>query len=134
MSKKIFIIEDDINLLSGLQAKLSVEGFSVIASSGNCDIDELINNIKLSKPDYVILDLILPVLDGFEILKIIKADKDLSGISVFIFTSLGDDDSRHRSKRLGADYYFIKDDFMIDDFVLKFKKIISNKERITHNA
>ena len=130
MSKKIFIIEDDINILSSLQAKLSVEGFSVIASSGHCDMDELINNIKLSKPNYIILDLILPVLDGFEVIKRIKADKDLSGTSVFIFTSLGDDDSQHRSKRLGADYYFIKDNFVIDDFILKFKKIISNIGKI----
>jgi len=134
MSKKIFIIEDDINLLSGLQAKLRIEGFSVITSSGHCDINELINNIKLSNPNYIILDLILPVLDGFEVIKRIKADKDLSGISVFIFTSLGDDDSGHRSKKFGADYYFIKDNFAIDDFILKFKKIIKNKERVTHNA
>ncbi|MBA3047853.1 response regulator [Patescibacteria group bacterium] len=134
MSKKIFIIEDDINLLSGLQAKLRVDGFLVETSSGNCGINELVNNIKLSKPDYIILDLILPCLDGFEILKSVKSGKDLQGVPVFIFTNLSDEDTRSRSKKLGADYYFIKDDFMIDDFVLKFKKIISNKERATRNA
>ncbi|MDP2766786.1 MAG: response regulator, partial [Candidatus Methanoperedens sp.] len=84
MSKKILIIEDDVNILYGLQAKLSVEGFSVKAEAGDSGIEEILFKIKFFKPDYVILDLMLPMIDGFDVLSAIKADNEISGIPVFI--------------------------------------------------
>lgn len=128
MTKKIFIIEDDVNVLYGLQAKLSIEGFSVKPETGNSGIEEILLKLKLFKPDYVILDLMLPLIDGFDMLSAIKADSETSGIPVFIFTNLSDNDSKARSEKLGADYYFIKSDFAVDEFVAKFKKIIKNKK------
>lgn len=130
MEKKIFIVEDDANNLFALQAKLSLEGFSVKTDTGSGSIEELILTIKIFKPDYIILDLILPNLDGFDILKSVKAEKDLSGTSVFIFTNLSDNDSKSKGEKLGADYYFIKNKFLVDEFITKFKKIIINKEKV----
>lgn len=130
MQKRVFIIEDDVNNLYSLQAKLSVEGFAVKTETGNSEIEEVINKIKLYKPDYIILDLILPKIDGFDILSAIKSDKDFSNIAVFVFTNLSDMDSKIRSEKLGADYYFIKNEFVIDEFVNKFNNIIKNKEKI----
>lgn len=128
MPKKILIIEDDANILYSLQAKLSAEGFSVKAETGNSGVKEILLKIKLFKPDYVILDLMLPLIDGFDMLSAIKADSEISGVPVFIFTNLSDSDSKVRSEKLGADYYFIKSDFAVDEFVAKFKKIIKNKK------
>ena len=132
MPKKILIIEDDANLLYGMQAKFNVAGFQVMADAGLSKKDAL-NKVKNFKPDFVILDLILPQIDGLELLEEFKADQEISSIPVFIFTNLSDQDSKSRGLDLGADYYFIKDDFSIDEFVDKVKKIVENKEKITDN-
>lgn len=129
MAKKIFIIEDDANLLYGLQAKLRVEGFDVVADEGIDEI-EVTKKLKSSSPDYIILDLILPHIDGFEMIKKIKADEVLKNIPVFVFSNLSDNDSRTRSMDLGAEQFFIKNDFSVDEFVEKIKKIIINKTKI----
>ncbi len=126
-NKKIFILEDDVNLLYGLEAQFSADEFVVESSEGEEELEELLDNIRSFSPDYMILDLILPKLDGFEIIKRIKEDEELSNLSIFIFTDLSDEDSKNRSLELGADYYFIKDDFDTYEFAEKVKKIIGNQ-------
>lgn len=127
-NKKILIIEDDANLLYGLQAKFRVENFEVITDEG-ADKTEAMEKIKALKPDYIILDIILPKINGFNMLSDIKADPAISKIPVFIFTNLSDSDSRQKGAALGADFYLIKDELNLDEFVAKFKKIIENKEK-----
>lgn len=127
--KKIFILEDDVNILYGLEAQFSADEFIVESSEGEEEQEELLDNIRSFSPDYMILDLILPKLDGFEIVKRIKEDEELSDLPIFIFTDLSDEDSKNRSLELGADYYFIKDDFDTYEFAEKVKKIIGNKTK-----
>lgn len=127
--KKIFIIEDDVNLLYGLESQFGADDFEVESSQGDEELSELIEAITSFDPDYIILDLLLPKNDGFEVIKKLKEDGDLSGKPIFIFTDLSDDDSRNRSLELGADYYFIKDEFDPYEFSDKVKRIIENKER-----
>ncbi|HOZ56391.1 MAG TPA: response regulator [bacterium] len=127
MGKKIFIVEDDVILLSSLQAKFSVEGFNVLVHNGAGDINEIIKLIKISMPDLIILDLILPKVDGFELLGSIKAADSISGIPIFVFSNLSDDDSKKKCFSLGAEQYFVKSDFNLDQFIEKIKKIIFNK-------
>ena len=129
LGSKILIVEDDANLLYGLQAKFRVEGFETITDEGADNLG-LMEKIKTLKPDYIVLDIILPKIDGFKILAEIKADQAISRIPIFIFTNLSDDDSRQKGVDLGADFYLIKDEMNLDEFVVKFKKIISNKEKI----
>jgi DNA-binding response OmpR family regulator len=127
MEKKIFILEDDTNILYGLSAQLSADDFVVETSEGEEEAGVLLDNIRDFAPDYIILDLILPKLDGFEILKSIKEDPELSDAPVFIFTDVSDEDSRQRSLGLGADQYFLKDEFDVYNFSQKIKKIIENQ-------
>ncbi|MFH1582755.1 MAG: response regulator [Candidatus Falkowbacteria bacterium] len=127
-NQKILIIEDDANLLYGLQAKFRVADFGVITDEG-ADKTEAMEKIKVLKPDYIILDIILPKIDGFKMLAEIKADPAISKIPVFIFTNLSDLDSRQKGKELGADFYLIKTELNLDEFVTKFKKITSNLEK-----
>lgn len=127
--KKILIIEDEANLLYGLQAKFKIAGFEVITDEG-VDKTEVMEKIIILKPDYIILDIILPRVDGFNLLAGIKADPEISPIPVFIFTNLSDEDSRRRGRSLGADFYLIKNELNLDEFVAKFEKIINNKEKL----
>jgi DNA-binding response OmpR family regulator len=128
MSKKIYIIEDDANLLYGLQSRFSSEGYEVEITTGEETLEELLAYLKKNKFDYVILDLILPDLDGFELLEAIRSEDELKDLSIFVFTDLSDEDSKHRSMELGADYYFIKTDFDINEFSEKVIRILNNKQ------
>ena len=128
-SKKIFIIEDDANLLYGLESEFTAGEMEVETSEGNEDLDELMKRMSDFSPDYIILDLILPKVDGFEIIKKIKGDEDLSDKQIFIFTDLSDEDSRQRSLQLGADYVFFKEEFDTFEFAEKVKKIVANQEK-----
>ncbi len=127
--RKIFIIEDDVNILYGLESQFGADEFEVQSSQGDEEVDELISSIKDFDPNYIILDLLLPKNDGFDVIKRIKEDSEISDRPIFIFTDLSDDDSRNRSLELGADYYFIKEEFDPFEFVEKVKKIIENKEK-----
>lgn len=128
-NKKIFIIEDDADLLYGLESQFAADDFEVESSFGNEDIEELLDRLREYDVDYVILDLILPKLDGFEIIKRIKADEELAEKQIFIFTDLSDEDSRQRSLELGADYFFFKEDFDSFSFAEKVKKIIASQNK-----
>lgn len=128
-NKKILIIEDEANLLYGLQAKFRVAGFEVITDEG-ADKNAAMEKMKTFKPDYIILDIILPRVDGFNLLAEIKAEPATSLTPVFVFTNLSDAESKRRGQDLGADFYLLKTDFNLDEFVVKFKKIIDNKEKL----
>ncbi len=128
-SKKIFIVEDDANILYGLESQFTAADIDVEISEANEEIEELMAEIKAFDPDYIILDLILPKIDGFEVVRKIKADDELSEKEIFIFTDLSDEDSRSRSLELGADYVFFKEEFDTFEFAEKVKKIVGNKEK-----
>jgi DNA-binding response OmpR family regulator len=130
MEKKIFIVEDDANILYGLEANFSAEGLDVETSEGEEEMDELLDNIRDFGPDYIILDVILPKLDGFDIVKKIKEDDELPDVQIFIFSDISDEDSRSRSLEMGADYFFPKDEFDTYEFTEKVKKIMANNERL----
>lgn len=128
-NNKIFIVEDDANLLYGLESQFIGAGLEVeVSEADENDIEEIVSEIRESDPNYIVLDLILPKIDGFELVKRIKADSDLGDKEIFIFTDLSDEDSRSRSLEIGADYVFFKEDFDTFEFAEKVIKIIANKE------
>jgi len=126
-SKKIFIIEDDANILYGLESQFVADEYVVETSDGDEEIGELLDRLRNFSPDYIILDLILPKIDGFDVIKKIKADDELNDRQIFIFTDLSDEDTRQRSLTVGVDYVFFKDEFETFEFSEKVKKIISNQ-------
>jgi DNA-binding response OmpR family regulator len=129
MKKNLFIIEDDVNLASTMQTQLNLAGFNAEINRGSEeDVEALINDIKKVDAEIVILDLILPKLDGFEIIKKIREDEVLADIYIFIFTDVSDEDSKARGLSLGANQYFIKEDFSVEEFAGKVKKIMENRE------
>ena len=122
MNKKTFIVEDDANLLYSLQAKLSLVGVEVETNSGNTGISELINDIKKAKPNFIILDLILPKKNGFEVLETIRQDPLLEKLPVIIISNLGQPSDIERGKALGVIDYFIKARLSVEELVNKVKK------------
>jgi len=105
---KILIIEDDKFLLKLYSDKLRREGFEV---SGSLTGEEGLNKVFTEKPDMVILDLVLPGKNGFEVLSEIKLNPETKCIPVIILTNLGQESDIKRGLELGASTYLIKTDF-----------------------
>lgn len=127
--KRIFIIEDDTNILYGMRDIFSSNDYDVEISDSNEDLEELINKIRKFKPEVIILDIVLPKLDGLEIVKTIKTDETISSAEIFIFTDLSEEDGRSRSVGLGANYYFMKNEFDIYTFSNKVMRIMSRGDK-----
>ncbi len=128
--KSIFIIEDDLNILYGLRDIFSSNDYELALSDSNEDVDEILQKIKKFKPDVVILDLILPKIDGAELIKKIKEDDTVNNAEIFIFTDLSDADSQTRSVGLGANYYFMKSEFDIYAFANKVMRVMERGKKI----
>lgn len=125
--KKIFIIEDDANILYGLRDIFASNDFEVKVSDSRESIDDIISRIKKFKPHTVILDMVLPEIDGQELMRKIKSDSVLSDTEIFIFTDLSDADGQTRGIGLGANYYFMKGEFDVQSFALKVMRILERE-------
>ncbi len=117
--KKVLIIEDDIFLSELMAKKLEDSGFNVIKA---IDGQEGLEKAASTKPDLILLDLILPGLDGFEVLKRIKDNAQISSIPVIILSNLGQREDIERGFDLGAQDYLVKAQFTPDEIVERVKK------------
>ena len=119
--KKVLIIEDDKFLRELITQKLIKEGFE---TSEAIDGEEGIKKIKEEKPDLILLDLILPGVDGFEVLSQMKEDSAVSSIPVIILSNLGQKEDIERGLKLGAVDYLIKAHFTPGEIIEKIKNIL----------
>jgi DNA-binding response OmpR family regulator len=119
---KILIVEDDKFLRELIAKKLKNEGFDVVEA---VDGEEGLKKIKEERPDLVLLDLILPGIDGFEVLARVKEDPNLAQIPVIILSNLGQREEVERGLKLGASDYLIKAHFTPGEIVEKIKNILS---------
>ncbi|MFA5736821.1 MAG: response regulator [Candidatus Paceibacterota bacterium] len=121
MAKKILIVEDDEFLRSLNAKRLETEGFEVsIAVDGS----EALTKLTEIKPDLIFLDLLLPNVDGFEVLTKIKQDDTTKNIPVIVFSNLGQPEDIEKAKQLGADDFMVKANFTLDDVIAKIKEIL----------
>lgn len=121
MSKKILIIEDDRFLRELIKRKLITEGFEV---SEAVDGEEGIKKIQEEKPELVLLDLILPGIDGFEVLNRAKNNEATRQIPVIILSNLGQREEIDRGLKLGAVDYMVKAHFTPGEIIEKIKNIL----------
>lgn len=115
---KIALIEDDKFLLGAMNDKLLREGFTVFTATNGGEAMEV---IKREKPDLVLLDLIMPVKSGFEVLEDIKRDNEVKNIPIIILSNLGQESDIEKGKELGAVDYLIKADFKMKEVIKKIK-------------
>ena len=122
VNKKLIILVEDDEFLAELYAtKLKLENYEVILAT---DGEKGLKMIKEKKPDLILLDIILPKMDGFEILKAIKNEKELKDIPVILLTNLSQKDEVKKGLDLGANDYLIKAHFMPSEVVKKIKQTI----------
>jgi len=121
MAKTILVIEDDKFLRELISRKLTGEGFDVLEA---VDGEEGIKKIKEGKPDLVLLDLILPSIDGFEVLTRVRDDPEVSSIPVIILSNLGQREEVEKGLKLGAIDYLIKAHFTPGEIIEKIKNVL----------
>lgn len=121
MAQKILIIEDDKFLRELISRKLEREGYSV---SEAMDGEEGEKKIREEKPDLVLLDLILPGIDGFEVLSRIKQESSLESIPVIILSNLGQKEEIEKGLKLGAIDYLVKAHFTPAEIIEKIKNVL----------
>jgi len=122
-AKKIMIVEDDRFLSFLMKARLEKEGFTVLQVF---DGEEAINELKQIVPSLVILDLIMPKVTGFEVLKMISITPQLVGVPVVIVSNLAQDSDIEKARAFGAKEYFIKVKVSIDDLIGKIKNLVAS--------
>ncbi len=119
--KRIFIIEDDPMISSMYQTKLEAEGFEAKAIENGF---EGLKAIKQELPDLVLLDIMLPQLDGFSVLRELKKEAKTKNIPVVIMTNLGTEEDIAKGKKGGAADYIVKANFTPAQVLEKIKKYL----------
>ena len=117
--KYIIVAEDDKFYANIYKLKLTKEGFDVDVVG---DGAQAIDLIKKRTPDLLLLDLIMPVKDGFETLKEVRASNQFGKLKIIILSSLGQEEDAKKAKELGADDYFIKTNVTIEEVMNLIKK------------
>ncbi|TSA44739.1 response regulator, partial [bacterium] len=116
--RKILIIEDDKSLQNALAEMLTQEKYEIISAF---DGEEGLQKLKEENPDLVLLDIILPKKDGYEVLAEIKKGEK-KNIPVLILTNLEEIDNVQKAIDLGATTFMVKSDFSLKDVLEKVKE------------
>ena len=115
--KKILIVDDEADLVETIRFPLELEGFKVLAAYNG---EEGLNQARTEKPDLILLDLMLPKLDGYKICRLLKFDDRYKHIPIFMLTAKTQEKDKILGKETGADEYFTKP-FDIDGLIAKIK-------------
>ena len=121
MSKLILLIEDDPFLIDIYTKKIKNSGFEVqVAENGSTALKIL----KEKKPDLILLDIVLPEMEGWEVLRRIKEDKATAALKVVVLSNLGQRGEVEKGLKLGAMKYLIKAQHTPSQVVTEIKKIL----------
>lgn len=115
---KILLVEDDTFLAGMYVTKLTMEHFDVLLAN---DGEQGLEQAKKQQPDLILLDILLPKMNGFDVLRGLKADVKLKTTPVILLTNLGQKSDVQEGLDLGADDYLIKAHFMPSEVVDKVK-------------
>jgi DNA-binding response OmpR family regulator len=103
--KKVLIVEDETAILEPLKARLEAEGYEVITAS---DGEDGLKKARALHPDLMILDVMLPKMDGYKVCGLLKNDARYSRVPIIMFTARTDDDSKRLAAEMCADVYMSK--------------------------
>lgn len=121
MAKKILIIEDDEFFRELIRKKISSnKDFEFIEA---VDGEKGVEAIKKEKPDLVLLDLLLPNVDGFEVLSKVRGDSDIAKTPIIVLSNLGQQEDIEKALKLGANDYLIKSQFDINQIIDKITSL-----------
>ncbi len=122
--KKILVIEDELDIIKIIEFNLTQEGYNIISiNSGK----EAISTVQKEEPDLIILDIMIPDLDGFEICKLLKANDNLKHIPIIMLSAKSQEHSIVTGLELGADDYITKP-FSVHILVARIRAVLRRKK------
>ena len=119
--KKILIVDDEPDILRLISLRLRKLGYDVLTA---VDGKEALDAIRNENPDLVLLDLLIPFMNGAEVCEQVKNDKTLKHIPIILFTAHGDTMAAEKTKKLGAEDYIVKP-FVLEELTDKVKEILA---------
>jgi len=127
---KILIVDDDVFLLDMYSLKFKEAGFLVEVAQNGEDALKKIRDEKdaQSAPKVILLDIVMPKMDGFETLRAIKKDKLAEGSILVALTNLGQKEDVEKGLKLGADDYIVKAHFTPTEVLNKVKELLAKKK------
>ena len=125
ITKKILIVEDELPLMKALTEKFQQAQFTVLqASDGQSGLAVALKE----NPEMILLDILMPNMDGLEMLEKLRKDKKGKSIPVILLTNLGDMEYISQSVKLGISGYLVKSDWTLEEIVQKVKEKLIKKE------
>jgi DNA-binding response OmpR family regulator len=103
--KKILVVDDEVDLVETVRFPLEMEGFDVLVSYNG---EDALNQARKEKPDLIILDLMLPKLDGYKVCRLLKFDERYKHIPILMLTAKTQEKDKVLGKETGADEYITK--------------------------
>ena len=110
-SKRILLVEDDRFLRKAAEVRLRRAGYTVVTAA---DGEEAIATATAMRPDLVLLDLIMPRMQGLEVLRVLRTQPTMEGVPIVVLTNLSQDADRERAMTHGANGYLIKANMSLD--------------------
>lgn len=121
---KILLLEDEPELVEMFSAQLKKAGYDVrVGNTGKQGLELL----RAQLPDIMLLDLVMPEMDGYEVLKQMNADPKLKGVRVFAWSNLTQEGEIAQAKKLGVEDYLIKSDYTPSKLVAKIEELLQKK-------
>ncbi len=117
---KILIVDDEPDLVETLRFALELEGYKVLVAVNG---EEGLNTARQEKPDLILLDLMLPKLDGYKVCRLLKFDERYKSIPILMLTAKTQDKDRMLGKETGANEYLTKP-FDMDELMAKIKSYL----------
>lgn len=105
MGKKVLLVEDEKNIILGVSTCLEAVSYDVHVEE---DGEKALKYVENEKPDIILLDLMLPKVDGFEVCRVLKDDEKTRDIPIIVLTALAGEEDRQRVMEMGADSYMTK--------------------------
>lgn len=121
---KILLIDDDPFILDMYVLKLKDSGFTIDSASNGKDG---LSKIKTFEPDLLLLDIVMPTMDGFDVLQEIKKNPPTRLFKIVLLSNLGQKEDVERGLGLGADDYLVKANFTPGEVVQKIQEVLSKK-------
>lgn len=122
--KKILVVDDELDVQNILLFRLEINGYLVIAAS---DGEDGLERIKKDNPSLVLLDLMLPKINGFEVCRMLKFDDKYKNMPIIILSALDKEEDRKKAMESGADAYFLKP-FDLEELLTKIKILLAERQ------
>ena len=121
----VLLVEDDPLLRKAAESALRRDGFRVLAAANG---EEALRTVAIDIPDLILLDLVMPGLQGYDVLRALKADPTTAGVPVVILTNLGQGADVQRAMEAGAAAYAIKAELALQELTALVRKVLLTRE------